>query len=176
MAHTPNARRDRLIVRELENETLVYDQARDEAHCLNQTAALVWKHCDGQTSVDEIAIRLADELQQTVDPQVVWLALAQLRRKRLLSERLPRQATGSIQLKKRDKPRISRRELALRLGQAMVIALPLITTIVAPTPVSAVSCSPNCGVPPLAECCPAGCPCSSPLICCSGQCSAGTCT
>lgn len=176
MTHTPAARRDRLIVRELENETLVYDQVRDEAHCLNQTAALVWKHCDGRTSVDEIAARLGDELQQNVDPKVVWLALAQLRGKRLLFERLPRQATRSIRLRKSDATRLSRRELALRLGHAMVIALPLITTIVAPRPASAVSCSPNCGVPPLAECCPAGCPCSGPLICCSGQCSAGTCT
>jgi hypothetical protein len=176
MTHTPAARRDRLIVRELENETLVYDQQRDEAHCLNQTAALVWKQCDGQTSVDEIATRLADELQQKVDPKVVWLALAQLRRKRLLLERLPRQATGSIQLRKRDKPRISRRELALRLGQAMVIALPLVTTIVAPRPASAGSCDPDCESPVLGICCPAGCPCLTSQACCSGQCSAGTCT
>jgi hypothetical protein len=155
MAHTPNARRDRLIIRELENETLVYD---------------------GQTTVDDIATRLADDFRQTVDPKVVWLALAQLRRRRLLLERVPRAATGLVRLSKRDKPRISRRELGLRLGQALVIALPLITTIVAPRPASAASCSPNCDVPPLAECCPTGCPCSGPLICCSGQCSAGTCT
>lgn len=183
MLHTPTARRDRLIVRELESETLVYDQARNEAHCLNHTAALVWKHCDGRTTVDEIARLLGDELmligdeQQTaVDPKLVWLALAQLRRRRLLLERVPRGATKSAQFSNVGRPRISRRELALRLGQAMVIALPLITTIAAPQPASAASCSPNCGVPPLAECCPTGCPCSTPAICCSGQCSAGTCT
>ena len=102
MTHTPTARRDRLIVRELENETLVYDQERDEAHCLNQTAALVWKHCDGRTTVDEIALRLGDELQQTVESRVVWLALARLRRKRLLLERVPREATRSIRLASTD--------------------------------------------------------------------------
>ena len=176
MTHTPTARRDRLIVRELENETLVYDQARDEAHCLNETAALVWKHCDGRTTVDEIVTSLGAELQEAVDPKVVWLALTQLRRKRLLLERVQRKARRSAQSSDVIRPRISRRQLGLKLGQAMVIALPLITTIGTPRPASAASCSPNCGVPPLAECCPPGCPCGTAAVCCSGQCSAGTCT
>jgi hypothetical protein len=176
MAHTPTARRDRLILRELENETLVYDQARDEAHCLNHTAALVWKHCDGQTSVDEIATRLGEELQQTVDPKVVWLALAQLRRKRLLLEEVSRVRPNSFRLNSPGRPRISRRELALRLGHAMIIALPLITTIVAPRPASAGSCDPDCENPLLGVCCGAGCPCATSPACCSGLCSGGTCT
>jgi hypothetical protein len=174
MLHTPTARRDRLIVRELENETLVYDEGRDEAHCLNQTAALVWKHCDGRTTADEIAIRIGVELQETVDPKVVWLALAQLRRKRLL-ERVPRVETRSIRLVNVGRPRISRRELALRLGQAMVVALPLITTIGAPRPASAASCSPSCDDPLGTECCPLGCLCSRSAACCSGLCSGGVC-
>lgn len=169
MLHTPTARREGLIIRELEDETLVYDLERDEAHCLNQTAALVWKHCDGRKAVAEIAALLEDELKTTVDERVVCLALVQLRRKRLLSERVSHA---------RSTPRISRRELALKLAQAAVLALPLITTIAAPRPASAASCSPNCGVPPLAECCPAGCPCtaSTANICCTGICSAGSCT
>jgi hypothetical protein len=36
MLHTPTARKDQLIVKELDDETLVYDLERDEAHCLNQ--------------------------------------------------------------------------------------------------------------------------------------------
>ncbi len=42
-AALPHGRKDGLVVKELGNETLVYDLERDEAHCLNQTAALVWK-------------------------------------------------------------------------------------------------------------------------------------
>ena len=175
MSHIPTARREGLVVRELEDETLVYDLERDEAHCLNQTAALVWKNCDGQTTVVEIARLVEDELQSTqattsarskVDEQVVWLALSQLRRKRLLSERI---------IRARSTPRISRREMAHKLAQAAVLALPFITTIAAPRPASAGSCSPNCG-PPTGECCPAGCPCATPAPCCSGVCSAGSCT
>ncbi len=170
MLHTPTARQEGLIVNELEDETLVYDLERDEAHCLNQTAALVWKYCDGRTTVKEIATRVGIELKETIDPKVVWLALAQLRKKKLLAERLPRPASGL------NRPRISRRELALKLGRVMVIALPLITTIAAPMPASAVSCG-NCGPGgPIPDCCGAGCPCQGPSICCSGVCSAGSCT
>src|SRR6185295_2652451 len=175
MFHTPTARHAGLIVKELEDETLVYDLERDEAHCLNQTAALIWKQCDGRSSIDEIATRIGNELNEAVDPNVVWLALAQLRRRRLLAKRLPRPAhrlpTGA------SGARLSRRELALKLGKVMVIALPVITTIASPRAASAGgSCDPNCGVPPTAICCPTGCPCLTGAPCCSGQCSAGSCT
>ena len=44
-------REDGLIVREVDGETLVYDRRRHKAHCLNRAAALVWRQCDGTTSV-----------------------------------------------------------------------------------------------------------------------------
>ena len=174
MPLTPTARRDGLVIQELEGETLVYDRKRDKAHCLNRTAALVWKSCNGRFTVDEIAERLRAELQREVDSQVVWLALAQLRRKHLLADSLQRRSLGSGGF---NRSHISRRELAIRFGKAALIALPLITTIAAPTPAAAGG-SPcnNCFMPPLAICCPTGCPCSTSAACCSGQCSAGTCT
>ena len=46
----PRARRDGLVIRELNGELLVYDLERHRAHCLNPTAALVFKQCDGRTS------------------------------------------------------------------------------------------------------------------------------
>jgi hypothetical protein len=39
----PRARRDELVVEELDDETLVYDLERHKARCLNHTAALVWR-------------------------------------------------------------------------------------------------------------------------------------
>jgi len=54
----PLARQDRLVVQELSEEVLVYDLDRHRAHCLNRTAALIWRHCDGSTSVAEMARRL----------------------------------------------------------------------------------------------------------------------
>lgn len=165
MGHVPTARRDGLIVREVAGETLVYDLEREKAHCLNQTAALVWKHCNGRLTVAEIAAALALETQTEVDEQLVWLALSQMRRKHLLSKR------SSFAF---DRPRISRRDAMRRFGQTLVIALPLVTTIIAPVPAQAASCG-NCGVGPTAECCINGCPCTTSMMCCSGLCAGNTC-
>ncbi|MGB9180353.1 MAG: PqqD family protein [Pyrinomonadaceae bacterium] len=167
MGHIPTARRDGLIVRELADETLVYDLERNKAHCLNRTAALVWRRCNGRLTVEEIATVLADEMQAQVDEQVVWLALSQLRRRNLLSERF----SGASH-----RPRISRRDAIHTFGRTLVIALPLITSIVAPRAAQAASCG-NCGMPPTAECCGPGCPCTSDTAakCCSGICNNGVC-
>src|SRR5438477_4599387 len=44
-----------LLVEELADELLIFDRVRQEGHCLNRTAALVWRHCDGVTTVGELA-------------------------------------------------------------------------------------------------------------------------
>ena len=82
----PKARKVQLITKEVAGEMLVYDLNTNEAHCLNPAAARVWAHCDGTTTVTEMARRLADEMQTPVTDEVVWLALEQLRKSRLLQE------------------------------------------------------------------------------------------
>ena len=57
-AKTKNAR---LIVREIDGETLVYDHARDAATCLNVLPPKVWRQCDGETSVAGIAVALGED-------------------------------------------------------------------------------------------------------------------
>jgi hypothetical protein len=42
--HLPRVRKKNLIIDELADEVLVYDLDRHKAHCLNRTAALVWKN------------------------------------------------------------------------------------------------------------------------------------
>jgi hypothetical protein len=142
----PLARRDKLIVSHVADETLVYDRRSSKAHCLNKTAALVWQHCDGRTSVAEITRLLAAECRAPVDEQVVWLALEQLQQSRLLQQPTPRPA---------GLPRPSRREMMRLSAKVAVVVLPLIVSVVAPTAVAAASaidpsiCSqrrqPNCG-------------------------------
>ena len=80
------AREESLIIKTLSDEVLVYDLNADKAHCLNRTAAFVWNNCDGRRSVSEIARLLREELQAPVDENVVWLALDQLERFKLLEE------------------------------------------------------------------------------------------
>src|SRR5919202_6081381 len=84
----PHARTDQLVVSEVDDEVLVYDRTRDRAHCLNRTTALVWRHCDGRTTIEALAARLQGELGAPVEAEVVWLALRQLDRAHLLREPL----------------------------------------------------------------------------------------
>src|SRR3712207_4559485 len=80
----PHARHDGLTVHELPEETLVYDRQRHRAHCLNRTAALVWRQCDGRTSIAQLAENLQRDLQAPVDESVIRVALDELERAHLL--------------------------------------------------------------------------------------------
>ncbi len=48
------------MLTELPDELLVYDPERHRAHCLNPSAALVFKHGDGETGAEEMARLLQD--------------------------------------------------------------------------------------------------------------------
>lgn len=150
------ARKEGLLVHPLSDEVLVYDLDRHKAHCLNKTAALVWNRCDGKTSVAELAQKLEDEVGAPVDEQLVWLALDQLRRTRLLRQETPPVHTARSPLQTAG---LSRRELIKRAGIGAAIALPIVTSILAPTPAQAATqCSTvicNAGV------CPTGCICAA---------------
>jgi hypothetical protein len=139
----PLARTEKLIIKELDDEVLVYDLVSDKAHCLNHTAALVWKNCDGKKSVPQINAAIATEAEAPVDQNVVWLALEQLEKFKLLSATPPPPAIFAG---------MNRRQVMRGIGLA-AIALPAIVSIVAPTAVSAASCGQVCGNP--TECPPA---------------------
>jgi hypothetical protein len=91
----PKARKNQLVRKELGGEMLVYDRNSDEAHCLNATAARVWAHCDGKTTIAEMARLLEEEMKTPVADEVVWFALEQLRKSRLLQEPWTRPAQMS---------------------------------------------------------------------------------
>jgi hypothetical protein len=148
-------RKQGLVIDDLPDEVLVYDRERDKAHCLNRTAALVWRCCDGKTSAPEIARRLQVELDAPFKEDLVWLALDQLEKLHLLEHSIPVPSQFM---------HLSRRRMIRNLGLAAAIAVPVVTSIVAPTPAHAASCFNNpCAVP--AECCP-GNPVCNP----SGKC------
>jgi hypothetical protein len=151
----PRVRAHGIVVQALSDEVLLYDLERHKAHCLNHTAALVWKHCDGQTSVSEIARLLERETHTPIPEEVVCLALQQLGKAHLLAEQS--HAPRSV-------AKVSRREVMRRLGWGAAIALPLVTSIVAPTAVEAASCLSSGSV------------CTTSAQCCSGICSGLICT
>ena len=119
--------RTSLIVKELAGEVLVYDETSTKAYCLNKSAATIWGMCDGKTSISEMAHKAAVEFDGMFDEAFVAVALASFRDNGLLENE-------SVDI--RPIARLTRAELVARVGRvglAAAVALPLVTSIVAPT-------------------------------------------
>jgi prepilin-type processing-associated H-X9-DG protein len=141
----PQARKNRLVVQDVGEELVVYDQERHQAHRLNRAAALVWRHCDGQTSVADLTALLAGEVQLPDDQHVANLALRQLEKAHLLEERVERADVEA---------RVSRRDVVRKLGLTggLTLLLPTVASIVAPTPAMAqYAVAGTCGTPLVTE-------------------------
>jgi hypothetical protein len=141
----PKARTTDLVVKPLGGELLIYDLTRRRAHSLNEVAAAVWRRCDGTRDAAGIAAALWGDERPREREGLVRYALGELRRARLLMG--PGGEAG-----------ITRRDLLRQLGTGGAAALPLVTSIVAPTPADAQSCLPT------------GATCSSDAECCSRFC------
>src|SRR5438132_3983438 len=76
------------IVRQLRDEFIVYDKETNHAHCLNSTAADVWKLCDGERSLSEI-IHTMEKAKSPIDERLVWMALRKWNKAGLLLEPAP---------------------------------------------------------------------------------------
>lgn len=118
----PVARKEGLVVQETAEEVLVYDLTSNKAHCLNQTAAFVWKSCDGHNSISQITKLFENEVGSAVNEDLIWLAIDQLNEKNLLDAELALNFAGR-----------SRREVIKKIGLATVIALPIVVSLTAPT-------------------------------------------
>ena len=149
----PVARKNRLLVEEVEGETLVYDLRSHKAHCLNDISAFVWERCDGSNSVEDL-MRLAErELGVTSSEEFIWLALDRLEESALLEQPVEDSDAGP------EVPRYSRRDVLKSLAKVGVV-LPLVASIAVPTPVQAATTvtSTECRNDPLAmgSCCTTG--------------------
>jgi Coenzyme PQQ synthesis protein D (PqqD) len=129
----PTARKSGLVIQEVPDEILVFDLDTNKAHCLNLTAATVWKSCDGKTSIQEIASILEKQSGKGVSDDVVWLAIDQLNENSLLEGELTSKFAGQ-----------TRREVIKKIGLASMVAIPVVASLVAPRNAMAnVSCA--CG-------------------------------
>jgi hypothetical protein len=155
VAAGPRARAEGVVVRELDEEVLVYDLGTHRAVCLNGAAAAVWRLCDGRRTPDDIRRALEQTNAGAVPEEFVWLALEQLGRDGLLDARAPARPPALAGL--------SRREMIRRVGLAAAVALPAVAAIVAPTPAQAASCLPT------------GAACSDGAQCCSTVCTNNQC-
>jgi hypothetical protein len=151
----PEARAESVIAEEVDGEVLIYDVERDEAHCLGDTAALVWKHCDGRTSVASLAKLLPDHVGDGSRERLVVDAIEQLSERNLLAKPVAVPANGDGR---------SRRDFIVRVGGAGAAAAvggSLITSIVVAPPSAHASHLASC-----AACTVGGHPCATGFICC----------
>jgi hypothetical protein len=125
----PRARREEVIIRELPEETLVYEKRSHRAHCLNRTAALVWRHCDGSKSEGDLAAIVGDELKVPAAEDLVHLTLEHLAKAGLLEGdcKVSTAAKGT-----------SRRKMLVKLGVALAL-LPVVMSVTAPKAMAAAS-------------------------------------
>jgi hypothetical protein len=142
----PIARKSGLVVQEVPDEVLVYDLETNKAHCLNTSAALIWRSCDGNNSVSEIAKLIEAQAGGKVTEDFVWLAIDQLSENNLLEKQITPNFEGQ-----------SRREVIKKIGLASMVAIPVIASLVAPqSALAAQSCNCNnpgqCNTPPNSQC------------------------
>lgn len=176
----PVARTADIVEQPLNKELLLYDLKIHKAYSLNETSALIYRHCDGQTTFSQLR-----QKYRGLTDEVILLAVEELSKENLLAEKFE---SGGV----------SRRTL-LRKAAVSAVALPIIIGLTVPTATEAASggCSVTCltngstcnivnpgaccggtcinvggglgtcsgGLPPGATCCT-----SNPAVCDSGTC------
>lgn len=133
----PRARSAGLVVRDLDEEVLIYDVQRESAYALNRLAGLVWKHCDGTTTVGEMPDLLAAQLGDQISLDTVWQAVSRLSDDGLLEEQANQPAARIM----------TRRDMMQKVALAGSVAL--ITSIAVPASAALAAC--------IANACRAGC-------------------
>ena len=142
----PPARITEIVVQELGRELLVYDLTLHHACQLNETAATVFNACDGRQTFDDLKIKY------NFTDAIIYLALDELKKQNLLAGDYASPFAG-----------MSRRAVIRQAGLASMIALPVISGLVAPQALQAAS-DRNAICGPLNVCrsgntpfCPPGC-------------------
>jgi hypothetical protein len=123
----PRARQDGLLEETVGAELLLYDQDSHAAHCLSPIAACVWRHCDGEHDLTDLAVLAGAGEDLVAD------ALHELREKDLL--------VAEPQLMHSTVPGESRREAIGRTARysAAAAAGSMIVSATAATPAMAAS-------------------------------------
>jgi len=131
----PRGRTDGLVVRDLPGEIVVYDLGSHRAHCLNRTAAFVFRHADGRRTVADLAVALAEDAGAAADERVVHLTLDRLAEAGLLASGPVQEPPGGL-----SPAEASRREAIRRVGLGAAVLLPIVTSLLVPTPAEAATC------------------------------------
>ena len=126
----PKTRNENIVVQEMDNEILIYDLKTDKAFCLNETSALIYQLCDGKRNIPEINRQLNKHLNESVSEELIWLALDNFKKENLLEE------NEKFEI---DFNGLNRRQIIKKIGLASLIALPMVSSVVAPSAANAAS-------------------------------------
>lgn len=121
----PKARTEGLVLRTVGPDLVIYDKTADKSHTLNETAAVIFRHCDGTRSVEDLAKLLPEGGEPAERESLVWSAIAQFNRGELLVEKIA--VPGEM----------NRRESFAKLAAA--VALPVVLSMMAPNKAQAIS-------------------------------------
>ncbi|CUR33754.1 hypothetical protein PL9214520293 [Planktothrix tepida PCC 9214] len=137
----PVARTENLLLQDIGNELIIYDQDNNSSHCLTPLAVRVWELSNGQNTVNDIARKLEKEFNLPGNSDVdmrglVWLTLEELERYSLIKEYLRQPATNVIAGMSRRK---AIKTATLVGGFALGSMFPMVRSIIAPEPAFAVS-------------------------------------
>lgn len=120
----PLARTENIVVQTAGKELLIYDLKTHKAYCLNETSKIVFEACNGQNSIEEL------KLNFNFTEEIILLSLDELKANDLIeNDPLPMaNFTG-----------LTRREAIRKAGLSSMIALPVISNLIAPAAVMAQS-------------------------------------
>lgn len=140
----PQARSKNIVVQELGKEILIYDLNTHKAFNLNETSAIVYKSCDGKTTFQEL------KTKNKFTDDLIYLALDELKRESLINEDYESPFST-----------INRRDVIRKVGLATMIALPVISSLLAPTAAQAQSGVVGLGASCTSATCTAGLSCTT---------------
>ncbi|NNE99770.1 MAG: PqqD family protein, partial [Pyrinomonadaceae bacterium] len=73
-----------LIVKNVGGESIVYDRDSSNAVSLNQLTFAIWELCNGENSVNDIAVIVSDALKGEVDTELIGSLLRKLEDENLI--------------------------------------------------------------------------------------------
>lgn len=133
---TPRSIQQRVSTQRVGHETLLYDERRHQAFCLNRSSSVIWRLANGERTVAEMSVAASLELETPVSEEFVLFALEQMRMDGLVEP----SKTAEVG------PGISRRTMLKSLGAGGALLLPAIASIVAPTAAQAYSGCVDCSI------------------------------
>ena len=125
-------------IQQIGAETLVYDELRHKAFCLNESSSVIWRLADGEHTIEQMKVEASVELKTEVSEEFVLFALEQLRDDGLV-EPFARIVDG---------PAMSRRALLRTLGVSGALLVPMIAAVLAPPAAQAYNGCVDCSSTP----------------------------